>query len=142
MTSAVARYQKKLDRVNLFKDFWGRGLWTVDRGNRSQTSLRDLTRPGFFLCFKRREWSDGLRLSMKGLEIAKIIHVIDAFLPCRCDSTFFVIQRFLFNKSCTFFLPFFNCKNKEKRSLLGKLMNGFEATHTGMSFMWQLRLLI
>ena len=77
----------------------------------------NLTRPGFFQCFTGREWSDGSRPSMKAPEIAKIIQMIDAFLPCRGDSTFFIIQRFLFNKSCTFFLPFLNCKNKEKRSL-------------------------
>ena len=69
---------------------------------------------------------------MKALEIAKISQMIDAFLPCGGDSTFFIIRRVLFNKSCTFFLPFFNCKNKEKKSLLVKLMKAFEATHTGM----------
>ena len=90
---------------------------TVDRGKSIPEVFSNLTRPGFFQCFKRRKWSDGSRPSMKALEIAEIIQMIDAFLPCRGDSTFFLIQRFLFNKSCTFFLPFFNCKNKEKRSL-------------------------
>lgn len=100
------------------------GLWTMERGKSIPEVFSNLTGPGFFQCFKRRKWSDGLRPLMKALEIAKIkknykkiIHMIDAFLPCRGDSTFFIIQRFLFNKSCTFFLPFFNCKNKEKRSL-------------------------
>ena len=90
---------------------------TVDRGKSIPEVFSNLTRLGFFQCFKRSKWSDGSRPSMKALEIAEIIQMIDAFLPCRGDSTFFLIQRFLFNKSCTFFLPFFNCKNKEKRSL-------------------------
>ena len=99
---------------------------TVDRGKSIPEVFSNLTRPGFFQCFKRSKWSDGSRPS------SEIIQMIDAFLPCRGDSTFFIIQRFLFNKSSTFFLPFFNCKHKEKRSLLVKLMKAFEATHTGM----------
>ena len=99
---------------------------TVDRGKSIPEVFSNLTRPGFFQCFKRSKWSDGSRPS------SEIIQIIDAFLPCRGDSTFFIIQRLLFNKSSTFFLPFFNCKHKEKRSLLVKLMKAFEATHTGM----------
>ena len=97
----------KLGRVNLRKDFWDCEMWTVDRGKSIPEVFSNLTRPGFFQCFKRSKWSDGSRPS------SEIIQMIDAFLPCRGDSTFFIIQRFLFNKSSTFFLPFFNCKLKK-----------------------------
>ena len=122
MTAAVARYQGNWAELIFAKTsgIVNCGLWTVDRGKSIPEVFSNLTRPSFFQCFKRREWSDESRPSMKALEIANIIHMIDAFLPCRGDSTFSIIQRFPFNKSCTFFLPFFNCKNKEKRSLLVK----------------------
>ena len=130
MTAAVARYQGNWAEL-IFAKTSGNvkcGLWTILwTGEKSIPEVfSNLTRPGFFQCFKRSKWSDGSRPS------SEIIQMIDAFLPCRGDSTFFIIQRFLFNKSSTFFLPFFNCKHKEKRSLLVKLMKAFEATHTGM----------
>ena len=130
MTAAVARYQGNWAEL-IFAKTSGNvkcGLWTILwTGEKSIPEVfSNLTRPGFFQCFKRSKWSDGSRPS------SEIIQMIHAFLPCRGDSTFFIIQRFLFNKSSTFFLPFFNCKHKEKRSLLVKLMKAFEATHTGM----------
>ena len=102
-------------------------MWTVERGKIDPRSVFESNSSRFLsVFFKRSKWSDGSRPS------SEIIQMIDAFLPCRGDSTFFIIQRLLFNKSSTFFLPFFNCKHKEKRSLLVKLMKAFEATHTGM----------
>ena len=130
MTAAVARYQGNWVELAFAKTsgIVNCGLWTVDRGKSVPEVFSNLTGPGFFQCFKGREWNDGSRPSMKALEISEIIQMIAAFLPCRGDSTFFIIQRFLFNKSCTFFLPFFNCKNKEKRSLKQRTRECFYVT--------------